>query len=392
MKPNPGGIIKGEAIVDRENEIESLWNDLQTRSIVLASERRVGKTSVLRKMYEHPNHGWIPVIYWVERVREPIDFIQGLYDALTEEGILEEKSCHNLKKMYHKFVGGEVIGNWKLPQLKDNWQTMLGTTVEEIVATGKKVLIMIDELPLMLWNILEKGETGAKTCMEFLDTLRELRNKFEGDRNIAFIFCGSIGLHIVIEKLKREYGYAGNPTNNMKKASLTGMDEAGAKLLCEKLSEGNDYCYDEKVEVFSYLCQRTDSLPYYIQHVFAYLENLKEKTVTRKTIDDAIDFLHNDSKDEGEFRHYVERMKIYYHDNVKNVSLAILDNMVYTENYISEIEIIDTLQAKNSYNEDIIKETLELLRNDHYLIRESKPRRYKFKYTILQKWWKINRS
>ncbi len=40
MKPNPGGIITGRAIVDREAEIAAIWNALQGQSVVLASERR----------------------------------------------------------------------------------------------------------------------------------------------------------------------------------------------------------------------------------------------------------------------------------------------------------------------------------------------------------------
>ena len=51
MRPNPGGMIKGEAIVDREKEIASIWRALQNQSVVISSERRVGKTSILRDDY-----------------------------------------------------------------------------------------------------------------------------------------------------------------------------------------------------------------------------------------------------------------------------------------------------------------------------------------------------
>ena len=61
MKPNPGGIITGEAIIDREKEITSIWKTLENQSVVLTAERRVGKTSVLRKLEENPKNGWIPM-------------------------------------------------------------------------------------------------------------------------------------------------------------------------------------------------------------------------------------------------------------------------------------------------------------------------------------------
>ncbi len=120
MKPNPGGILTGDAIVDREQEIHFIWEALRGQSVVLSSERRVGKTSILRKMTENPRDGWTPVLYWVEGKRHPIEFVEGLYDLVIEKGVLKDK-FHKLKKFYRKFGGGDQIGNWKLPQIRENW-------------------------------------------------------------------------------------------------------------------------------------------------------------------------------------------------------------------------------------------------------------------------------
>jgi hypothetical protein len=65
MKANPGGTITSEAILGRENEIAAVWQMLEKRSCILSAERRVGKTSLLRKMTEHPQNGWIPVFVWL---------------------------------------------------------------------------------------------------------------------------------------------------------------------------------------------------------------------------------------------------------------------------------------------------------------------------------------
>ena len=78
MKPNPGGILRGEAIIDREKEINSIWRALQNQSVVITSERRVGKTCILRKMEENPGDDWTPVLYWVEGKEHPIEFVEGL--------------------------------------------------------------------------------------------------------------------------------------------------------------------------------------------------------------------------------------------------------------------------------------------------------------------------
>ena len=96
LKPNPG-VITGEAIIDRKREITSIWNALQNQSVVLTSERRIGKTSVLRKMLENSKDGWIPILYIVEGKHHPVEFVEGLYDILLKEGVVEERFLAKIK-------------------------------------------------------------------------------------------------------------------------------------------------------------------------------------------------------------------------------------------------------------------------------------------------------
>ncbi len=297
MKPNPGGTITGEAILNREKEIESIWRALQNQSVVVISERRVGKTSILRKMEENSKDGWDPILYLVEGKEHPVEFVEGLYETLLEKKLLKNK-FHKLKKFYTKYVGGEQIGSWKLPQIKKNWKPLLDSIMQDIIESGKRVLLMFDELPLMLAKFIKSGEIGPLGTMGFLDTLRELRNKYEASKNVSFIFCGSIGIHLVIKDLKRNHGYNSDPVNNMKIISISSMDEDGAKKLCQK----NDYW--------------------------------------------------------------------------------------------NEDDIINIVKSHMEIDSESVKETLDLIWSDHYLVRNIKnnQRTYKFRYAILKKWWKVNRG
>ena len=142
MKPNPGGMLKGKAIVDREKEINSIWRALQNQSVVITSERRVGKTSILRKMEENPREEWIPILFLVEGKEHPVEFVEGLYETLLQKKLLEDK-FHKLKKFYNKYVGKQEIGSWKFPQIKENWKTWLDSMMQDILDSDKKVLIML---------------------------------------------------------------------------------------------------------------------------------------------------------------------------------------------------------------------------------------------------------
>lgn len=393
MKPNPGGIITGEAIVNRDQEIYSIWKALQNQSVVLTSERRVGKTSVLRKMFENPQNGWLPILYLVEGKYHPIEFVEGLYELFLENDVLKGK-FHKLKTFYTKYVGGEQVGSWKLPQIKENWKTLLDSMIEDIISTDKKVLLMLDKLPLMLSHFIKSEVCGPQVCMEFLDTLREIRNRFEPTKKIGFIFCGSIGIHLIIKDLKRNYAYNADPINNMKIVTLSGMNPSGARLLCEKLSEDENYQFDDKGKIYEYICKSTDNLPFYIQHVFALINDLQKNKINEKLVDELIDYLLNDPKDEGFFNHYIDRIKTYYDKDIQDIALLILDKACKQEDYWKEEDILNTVKSFMEIDDETIKVTINLLWSDHYLIRIVKryKRSYKFKYSILKKWWKVNRG
>ena len=157
MEANPGGILTGDAIIDREQEIKSIWKSFKNQSVILTAERRVGKTSVLRKIEENPKDNWTPILYWVEGKWHPIEFVEGLYETLVQKGMIEDK-FYRLKKYYEKFVGGKEIGSWKFPQIKENWKILLESIIEDIVNSEKKVLLMFDELPLMLSHFIQAKE------------------------------------------------------------------------------------------------------------------------------------------------------------------------------------------------------------------------------------------
>jgi AAA+ ATPase superfamily predicted ATPase len=393
MKPNPGGTLIGKAIINREKEIDSIWRALQNQSVVVTSERRVGKTSILRKIEENPRHGWHPILYLVEGKEHPVEFVEGLYETLIEKKVLKNK-FHRLEKFYSKYVGGEQIGSWKLPQIKKNWKPLLDSIMQDILESDQKVLLMLDELPLMLAKFIKSGEIGPLGTMGFLDTLRELRNKYEISKKASFIFCGSIGIHLVIKDLKRNHGYNSDPVNNMKILTISGMDEEGAQKLCRELSSNAPFQFDGEDEIFKYICRETDRLPFYIQHVFNYFYESGEKLIRKRHVDESIDFMLNDPKDEGFFRHYLDRIKTYYDLKMQEIALLIVDRACQKDDYWAEHDIINTVKSHLEIDGEPVKDTLDLLWSDHYLKRAIKnhQRTYKFRYTILQKWWKVNRG
>src|SRR5271169_1187978 len=80
MRANPGGTIGPKEVVGRNELIKRLWRCLETQSLVLTSERRIGKTSVIRKMKdENPDSRVVCVLRDLEGLRSPQEFVECLY-------------------------------------------------------------------------------------------------------------------------------------------------------------------------------------------------------------------------------------------------------------------------------------------------------------------------
>ena len=68
MKSNPGGQIDIRDIIGRNQLIANIWEILECQSVIMTAERRIGKTSVIRKMTAESKTNWIPVLLDLERI------------------------------------------------------------------------------------------------------------------------------------------------------------------------------------------------------------------------------------------------------------------------------------------------------------------------------------
>ena len=59
MKNVTGQVAQGDDFFDRESEQKNFWSDLDTDNLLLLAPRRVGKTSLLKRMQDtSEQHGF----------------------------------------------------------------------------------------------------------------------------------------------------------------------------------------------------------------------------------------------------------------------------------------------------------------------------------------------
>lgn len=76
MKANPGGYIPPSEVIGRDQLLAQLWRVLKRQSLVLTAERRMGKTSILRKMEAEAPAGVQVVFHELEHINTPLEFVQ----------------------------------------------------------------------------------------------------------------------------------------------------------------------------------------------------------------------------------------------------------------------------------------------------------------------------
>lgn len=187
MKANPGGMLGSDSVYGRDALIEMLWDRLESQSILLNAERRIGKTQVLRKMQAQPRKGWRPVFRRPERIHSAQEFAEFVYDEVQQFLGKATRARNFIQKILEESETDYV-------NLKGRtWKKLLTSAVEDLMHAkmSERLVFFWDEVPYMLGNILKSQEDGPRVAAEVLDIIRSFRVE---QRQFRVILTGSIGI------------------------------------------------------------------------------------------------------------------------------------------------------------------------------------------------------
>jgi hypothetical protein len=385
MKANPGGELKPEHVVGRDGIIQNLWRVLDRQSVILTAERRMGKTSTIKKMNAEIPLGWAAVYQELEGIRTRAEFVERLFRKvktfLGRSNRAEQAFQAVLKKLGGSTIGGVVT----LPKAKETpWKMLLEVTLEDLnTLENRRFLLFWDELPLMLANI--RRSEGDVAVMELLDTLRGLRQSLS---NIRMVFTGSIGLHHILGDMRRS-GYSNDPTNDMYDFDLPPLAPEDATELARALFKGEGIPYAVKLPAA--VASSVDHFPYYIHHIADHfkLHGVAQADDLSGLIDEKL----LDEKDPWDMAHYRQRINFYYLDLNPELGpvLDILDVFAMTEDPLTVSDLLGhVLISHHQLDRDQMLEVLRLLGQDNYIKRT--PQGYFFKHGLIKRWWFLQRG
>lgn len=386
MKACPGGPIAIKDVVGRDSFIKEMWRVIDRQSVVLSAERRMGKTCVLNKMKAEAPSGTLAIYKDIESIRSPLEFADTVFQDVEKFLSPMHRTAANTRALFQKLNNGEIAGIIKFPEtMAQHWKVLLTATVADLMqATApNKVLLMWDEIPLMLDNIV-KGSPEA--AMELLDTLRHLR---QSHPQLRMIFTGSVGLHHVLSKLK-EAGYSNAPLNDMQKTDLEPLSQENATTLAFTLINGEKIKTAEPEKTARAIASEVDHIPFYIHHVVDALKVSGKDANPETALQMVKDKLAARAWD---LQYYRERLGTYYAGASEKIALAILDTICHSQGGLPREELLNTIKAKLSPapDEEAVRDTLDLLQLDYYIHIDSN-RHVTFKFEFIRRWWEIARA
>jgi hypothetical protein len=386
MRTNPGGGLAPEEVVGRDALIADLWDKLERHSVMMTAERRMGKTSVLRKMLAQQPPG-VTAFYWdLENIRSPEALVREIFNKVSEDLGDSQKWQGKVQQLLKNWgLGGEKIAGVSLPKPDLTWQQHLQGMVRDLsarVEDRERWLFLFDELPLAIDNI--RQDKGASIAMEVLDTLRSIRQDYP---QIRMVYTGSIGLHHVVTELRKQ-GYRNAPTNDLPSIEVEPLAEDDAGKLAQDLLMGEKVETEDLAAVSQAIASAVDGNAFYIHHSVARLKGIAQPIDVARV--EAMLQAAVRQYDVWDLSYFEKRISSYYGENAKLALLA-LDELAPESALTSgdwwnrvSIQILDL-------DKEAFRSTLNLLEQDHYICRNDAGA-YRFRFSLVQRYWHQQRG
>ncbi len=383
MRIQTGNPVSGDDFYKREHLIDKAWDLIESGNhILLAAPRRVGKTSLMYYLRDNPKENFIFLYLDTESINNENEFFRRIVNkALKTDFIKGSQKVRSFLEQHIptiKKIGPDGV-EFGVSEEHD-YLDMLTRILKSTACEEKKLIIMLDEFPETLENIIK--DEGENEGRHFLQSNRELRHDSELCDHVQFIYTGSIGLENIVSKLN-----AMKTINDLSRLKIPPLQKEEAKDLIGILLEHVKFKLSEKL--IDYILQKIEWLiPFYIQLVLQELKFLHRdkslKTITRSTIDHAFSEML-------EQRHHFEN----WHDRLRN---AMKGN---DYNFVKELLNIasekDTITSNEIFNlavkyglESSHKDLVGSLVYDGYINNDDDDHVYRYNSPILRMWWRKN--
>lgn len=383
-----GSPARGQNFFPRKREVNKILKNIQDgANIQLAAPRRVGKTSILMYFLDNKIEGFEFVYLDTEAIYSENEFFRKILENIIKSESISKSSKikMQLKETANSFL--RKISSLKLSELdielndtEDlNYLDELSNLIRGL-DLEKKIIIMIDEFPYTINNIITKNEGDPELAVEFLKSNRGLRHDPKFSSKVQFIYTGSIGLNTTVEQIG-----ASATINDIMSVPVRPLNKEESCTLIKQILKSEEKTIS--IENIDYLLKRVEWwTPFYIKLILKEIIDLMDDMVDIKqdlindSFNEIIDFRNNNY-----FEHYYSRLKTFFREKEFQFVIDIL-NHTAIKNTIKKSDIYD-IAVKNEQEQEY-KKLIHTLDYDGYLHTEDLGNSFRYNSPILKMWWK----
>lgn len=376
---NPGGTLPPGQIYDRDELTARLWRTLTRQSVYLSAERRMGKTSVLRKMLADPPPDVAVVACDLEKVASPAELVEALLGAINERlpQLLRARGAlrRSLGGLGISKLSVTAIGSVEFRQsVEPQWSTALERVLQSLQQVDATyVVLFLDEVAYGLSSIART--TSPRDAQAILDHLRAAR---QTDGRLRMLYASSIGLHHVLGEIGAGAG-SWAPINDLMIEDVGPFTPNHAKGLARALIEGEAIPTVDPAAVAAAVADVSDGVPYYIHHIVRRLLD-RQSPIEASLVEEIVAQAIDDPYDAWGFEHYVTRLEPYYGDDAPLVG-DMLDIVAVSGPLPFDrlLALLSTRREVFEKDRDRVRRLTDLLQKDHYLVQEGDVLRFRLR-------------
>jgi hypothetical protein len=372
-----------DQVVGRSDVLGDIHRALERGShVLLTGERRIGKSWVLSALAAQPPTGWKAIYTDVE----PIGSIDSLIDVLAER--ITSRLPATRKAIERALSSGvtEVKGV-PVPQRPDLAPVdRLRRLIRATVADGERLVLILDELPILAQRLEERS---PGTALELLQLLRALRME---EPRLRQVLAGSIGFHHLLAG-DAEIRAA---VNDLLAIPIGPLARGDAAELASRLLAGVGLPTTPGSPAVDAVIAATDAVPFYIQHCVSDLERQNVRVLEAAHVDDVRRRALYGADDPWQLRHYADRVPSYF-GPLTAMALAALDAIASVDEGLGTDDIANRVRTDRDaadgppVTNDALRSVLRRLELDHYLAYDPETRRYQFTLRIVRDAWRAIR-
>lgn len=393
-----GPPVEGENFFGRNSIVKAFWQDLQHHDVLLLGPRRIGKTSLGRRvMRVATEHGWRAVEVNVAKCTDEKEFVEKLAKAFyVAASSWSSKSIDVIRSGLTELMGrvkGIRLGPVEVDlQDKDEaaWSVAAADLLRLIAQIKDPWLIYLDELPIFLFHMVRNDPNGGvKRVRQFLDWFRNDVRSMPECKDIRWLVSGSVGLDTLVQRYQMA-----DTINSFRHKGLKPFSPPEANLFLERLATSYGVAFAPK-DYGNLVNAIGWPQPYYLQRAFHNVRELLHEKGGNvgDVIDEAVARLADHDSD-NDFHHYELRLALQLGKEdgahaVALLKLACRDIKGTTpEVLVGEIQRRTLDLSPEEQEQKFIQIRDVLVRDAYWWCEESGGiRRYRFCLEPLRKWW-----